>query len=92
MIPSCKTWFLNRKTIRLNTTFEIQHLANHITSNGLSLPLKKIEATTNQKLNEFLLINKEKYVVAAYVFLKIVFDFELILNFQYGSSAHKING
>lgn len=43
---------------------EIQHLANHITSNGLSLPLKKIEATTNQRLNEFLLINNEKYVVA----------------------------
>lgn len=44
---------------------EIQHLANHITSNGLSLPLKKMGATTNQRLNEFLLINNEKYVVAA---------------------------
>ena len=52
---------------------EIQHLANHITSNGLSLPVKKIEATTNQKLNEFLLINNEKYVVAASVFLKSSF-------------------
>ncbi len=49
---------------------------------GLSLPLKKIEAT-NQKLNEYLLLNNEKYVVAAYELLFFFAKIYIIFNFIY---------